>query len=152
MLIAVLRAWFSRPEAGAPAWYRAHGDPVVGKALRMLHNNPAHPWTVATLAAGAGVSRAALARARKSLPCSAVLNDFTPLNVIVGEQGVGIALDSVSELGAALREADVGALRSRVAAARGRVTVEGQIGRIAALYRDVAGAGGGLRRTATAAG
>ncbi|WP_030917529.1 AraC family transcriptional regulator [Streptosporangium amethystogenes] len=62
LLIAVLRAWFSRPEAGAPAWYRAHRDPVVGKALRMLHNNPARPWTVAALAAGAGVSRAALAR------------------------------------------------------------------------------------------
>ncbi|MET8046384.1 AraC family transcriptional regulator [Streptosporangium sp. NPDC005286] len=62
LLIAVLRAWFSRPEAGAPAWYRAHSDPVVGKALRMLHNNPAHPWTVAALATGAGVSRAALAR------------------------------------------------------------------------------------------
>ncbi|GAA3021334.1 AraC family transcriptional regulator [Streptosporangium longisporum] len=62
LLIAVLRAWFSRPEGGAPAWYRAHGDPVVGKALRLLHNNPAHPWTVAGLAAETGVSRAALAR------------------------------------------------------------------------------------------
>lgn len=62
LLIAVLRAWFSRPEAEAPTWYRAHGDPVVGRALRMLHNNPAHPWTVATLASGVGVSRAALAR------------------------------------------------------------------------------------------
>jgi AraC-like DNA-binding protein len=62
LLVAVLRAWFSRPEADAPAWYRANGDPVVGRALRMLHNNPAHPWTVATLAAATGVSRAALAR------------------------------------------------------------------------------------------
>lgn len=62
LLIAALRAWFSRPEARPPAWYRAHGDPVVGRALRMLHNNPAHPWTVATLAAETGVSRAALAR------------------------------------------------------------------------------------------
>ena len=35
-------------------------------------------------------TRAVLARTRKALPCSAVLNDFTPLNVIVGEQGVGI--------------------------------------------------------------
>jgi AraC-like DNA-binding protein len=35
---------------------------VVGRALRMLHNNPAHRWTVATLAAEIGVSRAALAR------------------------------------------------------------------------------------------
>jgi len=62
LLIAVLRAWFARPEARAPAWYRALGDPVVGRALRLLQNNPAHPWTVAGLAAKAGVSRAALAR------------------------------------------------------------------------------------------
>jgi hypothetical protein len=41
LLIAVLRAWLSRKEAEAPAWYRAHSDPVVGRALRMLHNNPA---------------------------------------------------------------------------------------------------------------
>jgi hypothetical protein len=45
LLIAVLRAWFARPEADAPAWYRAYGDPVVGRALRMLHHNPSHPWT-----------------------------------------------------------------------------------------------------------
>jgi AraC-like DNA-binding protein len=62
VLIAVLRAWFSRPEANSPAWYRAQGDPVVGRALRMIYSDPAHPWTVATLAARAGVSRAALAR------------------------------------------------------------------------------------------
>src|SRR6185312_15344124 len=62
LLIAVLRAWFARPEAEAPGWYRAHGDPVVGPALRLLQNNPAHPWTVATLAHETGVSRAALAR------------------------------------------------------------------------------------------
>jgi AraC-like DNA-binding protein len=62
LLIAVLRAWFARPEAETPAWYRAHSDPIVGRALRLLHNNPAHPWTVATLAAKTGTSRAALAR------------------------------------------------------------------------------------------
>jgi AraC-like DNA-binding protein len=62
LLIAVLRAWFSRPEAAAPAWYRAHSDPVVGPALALLHDHPAQPWTVATLASRTGVSRAALAR------------------------------------------------------------------------------------------
>jgi AraC-like DNA-binding protein len=62
LLIAVLRAWFARPEADTPAWYRAHSDPIVGRALRLLHNNPAHPWTVAALAAETGISRAALAR------------------------------------------------------------------------------------------
>jgi AraC-like DNA-binding protein len=62
LLIAVLRAWFARPDADAPGWYRAYSDPVVGEALRLIHDDPAHPWTVAELAAKAGVSRAALAR------------------------------------------------------------------------------------------
>ncbi|MFC4498191.1 MULTISPECIES: AraC family transcriptional regulator [Streptomyces] len=62
LVIAALRAWFSRPEAAAPAWYRALADPVVGRVLRLVQDDPAHPWTVASLAAKAGVSRAALAR------------------------------------------------------------------------------------------
>jgi AraC-like DNA-binding protein len=62
LLIATLRAWLARPEAGAPAWYQAQGDPVVGRALKLLHHHPARPWTVAALAAETGVSRAALAR------------------------------------------------------------------------------------------
>jgi transcriptional regulator GlxA family with amidase domain len=60
LLVAALRVSFSRPGAEVPAWYR--GDRVVGRALRMMQNDPGHPWTVAGLAAGAGVSRAALAR------------------------------------------------------------------------------------------
>ena len=62
LLISVVRTWFSRDEAEAPAWYLAQGDPVVGPAIRMLYNNPAHPWTVGKLAAEIGISRAALAR------------------------------------------------------------------------------------------
>jgi AraC-like DNA-binding protein len=62
LLIAALRAWFDRPDTSAPAWYRAHDDPVVGQALWLLQHQPAEPWTVAKLAADVGVSRAALAR------------------------------------------------------------------------------------------
>ncbi len=62
LLVGVLRAWFSRPDADAPAWYLAHGDPVVGRALRLLHEYPNHQWTVASLAEAVGASRAALAR------------------------------------------------------------------------------------------
>ncbi|MEV4177844.1 AraC family transcriptional regulator [Nonomuraea sp. NPDC049709] len=62
MLVSALRSWFDDPGADAPAWCRALDDPVVGAALRLLHDTPAHPWTVADLAARAGVSRAALAR------------------------------------------------------------------------------------------
>lgn len=42
---------------------------------------------IATILSGAN---SILAQNKKPLPSSAVLNDFTPLNVIVGEQGIGI--------------------------------------------------------------
>lgn len=62
LLIAMLREWFTRPDGHAPAWHRADSDPVVGPALRLLHGDPSHPWTVAALAQRAGASRATLAR------------------------------------------------------------------------------------------
>lgn len=62
MLISVVRTWFMRQGTAAPAWYRAQSDPVVGKALRLLHHNPAQPWTVAALAVECGASRASFAK------------------------------------------------------------------------------------------
>jgi AraC-like DNA-binding protein len=61
-LLTTLRVWFARPEAEAPGWYQAQADAVVGVALRAIHEDPRAPWTVESLAAAAGVSRAALAR------------------------------------------------------------------------------------------
>ena len=93
LLIATLRAWFSRPEAEAPGWYRAHADPIVGPALRMLHNDPAAPWTVASLARAAGVSRAALARR---------FNDLVgepPMSFLTGWR-IALAADLLLEPGA----------------------------------------------------
>jgi AraC-like DNA-binding protein len=62
LLIGTLRSWFARPDADTPGWFRAHADPVVGRALRLLQNDPARGWTVADLAGEVGMSRAALAR------------------------------------------------------------------------------------------
>jgi AraC-like DNA-binding protein len=62
LLVTALRGWFTRPGAQIPSWYRAYSDSVVGPALRLLHANPAHPWTLASLAARTGVSRANLGR------------------------------------------------------------------------------------------
>ncbi|WP_214105364.1 AraC family transcriptional regulator [Acrocarpospora catenulata] len=61
-LIATLRTWFARPEARAPGWYRAQSDPLIGPALRLIHDAPAHPWTVASMAEKVGASRATFAR------------------------------------------------------------------------------------------
>ncbi|MGF1600295.1 MAG: cupin domain-containing protein [Acidimicrobiales bacterium] len=62
LTVSALRCWFDRAGADAPRWWQATADPVVGPALRLLQNNPAHRWTVAALAAEVGVSRAVMAR------------------------------------------------------------------------------------------
>ncbi|WP_091089670.1 AraC family transcriptional regulator [Micromonospora nigra] len=62
LLVSVLRSWLSSAETPDAGWYHAQHDPVVGPALRLLHAEPAYPWTVADLAVKVGVSRAALAR------------------------------------------------------------------------------------------
>jgi AraC-like DNA-binding protein len=36
-------------------------DPAIGDALRLMHDDPAHRWTVAALATEVGMSRAAFA-------------------------------------------------------------------------------------------
>jgi AraC-like DNA-binding protein len=60
VLVLALRGWCARMEP-PPAWYRGLSDAGVGEALRLLHTEPAHRWTVAELASRAGLSRAAFA-------------------------------------------------------------------------------------------
>ncbi len=67
LLLAALREWLDRPGSGAPPWYAAGRDPVVGRALALMHDDPAHAWTVAELAGHAAVSRAAFSRRFRDL-------------------------------------------------------------------------------------
>ena len=62
LVVAVIRTWYARHESDAAPWWRASRDPVVGRVLRLLHNRPEQPWTIANLAASVDVSRAWLAR------------------------------------------------------------------------------------------
>jgi AraC-like DNA-binding protein len=62
LTVDVLRSWYDQHAQNSPTWWAGHHDPVVGRALEHLHDTPEHPWTIASLAATVGVSRAQLAR------------------------------------------------------------------------------------------
>ena len=61
LVITAVRAWFARPDVDTPVWLRTRDD-LVGDALTLVHDDPAHPWSVAALARAVGLSRAAFAR------------------------------------------------------------------------------------------
>jgi len=62
VLVSALRQWFSRPASDAPAWWTARSDRVVGRALALIHDEPARDWSLERLAAAVHVSRATLSR------------------------------------------------------------------------------------------
>lgn len=64
LLLHILRAWLDQQPASpaSTGWTAALSDPVTTAALQAMHRDPARPWTVATLAAETGLSRAPFAR------------------------------------------------------------------------------------------
>jgi AraC-like DNA-binding protein len=62
MFVEILREYMQRLPVNQGGWLAGVNDPVVGKALRLLHENPARDWTVEELAREVAVSRSVLAQ------------------------------------------------------------------------------------------
>lgn len=64
LLLYILRAYFDTQNGYCAhiGWAAALADPAVGTALDAIHRAPAAPWTVESLGARVGLSRAAFAR------------------------------------------------------------------------------------------
>ena len=61
LFVETLRAYIAHLPAEQTGWLAGARDSEVGKTLALMHRNPAHPWTIASLAKEAGVSRSVLA-------------------------------------------------------------------------------------------
>jgi AraC-like DNA-binding protein len=60
LFIQILRAWAARMDA-EPNWLAGALDPQIGLALRAIHRDPGHDWTVEELAHACDLSRSAFA-------------------------------------------------------------------------------------------
>jgi AraC-like DNA-binding protein len=61
MLGEALRRHFEDRDAGPPAWVAGAADPAVGKALALIHAEPARSWSTEALAQAVNMSRSAFA-------------------------------------------------------------------------------------------
>ncbi|MFJ8039039.1 AraC family transcriptional regulator [Kitasatospora sp. NPDC096147] len=63
LLLYILRSWYAElPGERTRGWASALNDPLIAPALKAIHDDPGHPWTVESLGSRAGLSRAAFAR------------------------------------------------------------------------------------------
>lgn len=61
MFVEVVRRCLIELPAAQTGWFAGLRDPVVGRALMLLHRKPAQAWTLETLAGEVGISRSRLA-------------------------------------------------------------------------------------------
>lgn len=78
MFLEVIRRYLETLPPDRSGWLGALRDPVVGRAIALVHERPAHPWTVEEIARSSGASRSALAER-----FTTVLGD-TPIAYLTG--------------------------------------------------------------------
>ncbi|GAA3537992.1 AraC family transcriptional regulator [Kribbella ginsengisoli] len=93
LMVCTLRDWF---DLNSPRWYTALSDDVIGPVLQAMHSSPAAPWTLASLAEHANVSRTTLARRFTDLTGESPLGYLTDLRMtlaadLLAEPGASVA-------------------------------------------------------------
>jgi AraC-like DNA-binding protein len=101
-LVQILREHFTTNHHTAPSWFRASSDPHLGPALRAVHANPGHPWTVAELAAHASLSRAAFARRFNHELGVAPLTYLTDWRMALGRERLRDSNDGIAAIAQSL--------------------------------------------------
>jgi AraC-like DNA-binding protein len=61
MFVEVVRRWLAEVRPGQTGWLPGLRDPVVGRALGLMHQHPERPWTLQRLAREVNQSRSVLA-------------------------------------------------------------------------------------------
>jgi AraC-like DNA-binding protein len=61
LVIQAIRSWINHDPAAQTGWLAALKDRKVGRALALIHKDPARNWTLAELAGEAAMSRSAFA-------------------------------------------------------------------------------------------
>ena len=83
LFIEVLRLYMNEQGEGRTGWLAGVGDRIVGAALKALHKNPAHAWTLDELARTAGSSRSVLAERFQQLVGSSPMQYLTQWRMLI---------------------------------------------------------------------
>jgi len=83
LFIEVLRLYMNEQSKGRTGWLAGVGDRIVGAALRSMHKQPAHAWTLDELAREAGSSRSVLAERFQHLVGSSPMQYLTQWRMLL---------------------------------------------------------------------
>lgn len=61
LVVQAIRSWIQQDPAAQTGWLGALQDPQIGRAIMLIHREPARAWTLASLATAVAMSRSAFA-------------------------------------------------------------------------------------------
>ena len=98
LFVETLRAYIGDLPADQTGWLAGARDAEVGKTLALMHRNPAHPWTIASLAKEAGVSRSSLVERFRRYLSEAPIAYLTRWRLQLGAQMLTSTSYSVAQI------------------------------------------------------
>ena len=102
LFVETLRCYVDSLPPDQTGWLAGVRDPVIGRALTLLHNEPAHPWTVSDLARKIGLSRTRLAERFRHFLGESPMAYLTKWRLRLGAEMLLSSADSVAGVAAAV--------------------------------------------------
>jgi AraC-like DNA-binding protein len=97
-VVRTLRTWVHRRDT--PGWLGGLADPRIARALKALHDDPAKPWSIAGMAAAAGMSRSNFCDQFTALVGRAPLRYRNDVRLALAHDLLAVAGARVGEVGA----------------------------------------------------
>jgi AraC-like DNA-binding protein len=98
LFVETLRGYINSLPENQTGWLAGARDASVGKALAFLHKEPAHPWTVPTLAHRVGLSRTRLAERFRYFLGTSPMAYLTDWRLKLGAEILESSQDSVAQI------------------------------------------------------
>jgi AraC-like DNA-binding protein len=98
LVIQAIRSWIETAPAARSGWLGALQDQQIGRALALIHRDPARDWTVASLAAELALSRSAFAARFTELVNEPVMQYVTRWRMQIAESTLETERATVAEL------------------------------------------------------
>jgi AraC-like DNA-binding protein len=100
LFVEALRRYIALLPPEQTGWLAGVRDPEVGKALALMHRQPAHPWTIAALANEVGISRSVLAERFRLYLSETPIAYLTGWRLQLGAQMLKSTSSSVAQIAA----------------------------------------------------
>ncbi len=102
MLVQALRLHLADGSGGGVGWLFALANKQMGAALRAMHDDPAHPWTLQELAERAGMSRSSFALKFKATVGASPMEYLTRWRMLLAGDRLTSSSDPISVIALSL--------------------------------------------------